>query len=225
MASSLDNPVLASLTGSQTRFAEREGDAARYEDDVAPFAGLADGAWDDLAAVAGPGEVVTLAGWSGTAPEGWEVLMRIPGVQLVDDGVAGREEPEAVRLTAADVPEMLDLVARTEPGPFRKRTIELGTYLGIRSGGALVAMAGERMRPPGFTEISAVCTDPAHRGQGLATRLVLALVAGIRARGETPFLHASAANIGAIGLYEALGFRKRRDLLFASLRVPDARNA
>ena len=87
-------------------------------------------------------------------------------------------------LGAADVPEMLDLVERTQPGPFLARTVELGTYLGIRRDGRLVAMAGERLHPPGFTEISAVCTDAAYRGQGLATRLVRAVAAGIRRRGR-----------------------------------------
>jgi predicted GNAT family acetyltransferase len=116
---------------------------------------------------------------------------------------------------------MLDLVARTRPGPFLPRTIELGTYLGIRRGGALVAMAGERLRPPGWTEISAVCTDPAHQGQGLATRLVHAIAAVIRDRGETPFLHASADNTGAISLYESLGFRLRRTLDFCALTLPE----
>src|SRR2546423_8020400 len=121
MASPLDNPVFAALSGPRAHLADRAGDAARYEADVAPFAGLADGAWDDLAAGAGPGQVVTLADQPDRAPAGWDVVMRIPGVQVVNDGVAGRYEPEAVPLTAADVPEMLDLVARTEPGPFRKR--------------------------------------------------------------------------------------------------------
>ncbi|NKQ53944.1 GNAT family N-acetyltransferase [Amycolatopsis sp. K13G38] len=220
MPSPLDNPVLASLTGPHARFADARGGAARYDTDISPFLGMAEDAWDDVAALVGPGGVALLAGWPGTAPDGWEVLSAMPGVQLVADGVAGEDEPEAVRLTTADVPEMLDLVARTEPGPFRKGTIELGTYLGIRRGGALVAMAGERMHPPGFTEISAVCTDPAVRGQGLATRLVLALVARIRARGETPFLHAAATNTGAIRLYEALGFVLRREPVFAALRAP-----
>ena len=107
-------------------------------------------------------------------------------------GLAVRADPEAVRLGPADVPEMLDLVARTQPGPFLPRTITSGTYLGIRRGGALVAMAGERMRPPGWGEISAVCTDPAHRGQGLAGRLVRAVGAVVRERGDVPFLHAAA---------------------------------
>jgi ribosomal protein S18 acetylase RimI-like enzyme len=153
-------------------------------------------------------------------PAGWKVVLSIPGVQLVDVGVAVAPDDEAVSLGAPDVPEMLDLVARTEPGPFLPRTIELGTYLGIRRGGALVAMAGERLHPPGWTEISAVCTDPAYRGHGLATRLTLAVAAGIRARGETPFLHAAASNVNAIRLYESLGFRFRRDVLFSAARVP-----
>ena len=118
--------------------------------------------------------------------------------------------PESARLTAADVPEILDLIARTRPGPFRPRTIELGSYPGIRQDRALVAMAGERMRPPGWTEISAVCTDPAYRGRGPATSLVRAVAAGIRARGETPFLHTAASNAPAIRLYESIGFRLRR---------------
>jgi len=97
--------------------------------------------------------------------------------------------------------------------------VELGSYLGIRRGGALVAMAGERLHPPGWTEISAVCTDEAWRGFGFASRLVRTLAAGIRARGETAFLHAVADN-PAIGLYEALGFRLRRGTVFLAARVP-----
>lgn len=117
---------------------------------------------------------------------------------------------------------MLDLVARTRPGPFLPRTIELGTYLGIRREGALVAMAGERLHPPGWSEISAVCTDESVRGQGLATRLLLAVSHEIRERGETPFLHAAADNIHAVRLYESLGFRLRRRTAFLAALVPEA---
>jgi predicted GNAT family acetyltransferase len=125
-----------------------------------------------------------------------------------------------VRLGPADVPEMLDLTARTRPGPFLPRTYELGAYLGIRRDGALVAMAGERLKPPGWTEISAVCTDDAWRGHGFASALIRVLVAGIRARGETAFLHAVATNTGAIRLYEAMGFELRRTTVFRALRTP-----
>ena len=146
--------------------------------------------------------------------------MDLDGVQLVDAGVAAEPAPDAVRLGVADVPEMLALVARTRPGPFLARTVELGTYLGIRRDGELVAMAGERMHPPGWTEISAVCTAAEYRGHGLATRLVRALVHDIRERGETPFLHAAGSNVHAIGLYESLGFRLRRRTTFAAFRAP-----
>jgi len=179
-------------------------------------------AWADLAALVGPGGVAVVPGAPAQAPPGWEPVGAIPGVQMDGSGLDAAPEPEAVVLGAADVPEMLELVARTRPGPFLTRTIALGTYLGIRRGGALVAMAGERMRPPGWTEISAVCTDQAYRGQGLAARLVRAVAAGIRERGDVPFLHAAADNHTGIRLYERLGFTYRRDVLFGALRAPVA---
>ncbi|WP_367128018.1 GNAT family N-acetyltransferase [Saccharothrix sp. HUAS TT1] len=223
MVSPLDNPAWTSLTGPHARFAERHGQLLRYPPDVAPFVAIPDEPddrlWADLSTLVGPGGVVPVT-TALTPPAGWEPVERVDAVQLVDDGVVATEDAEAVPLGPADVPEMLELVARTQPGPFRERTVELGGYLGIRRGGALVAMAGERMRPPGWAEISAVCTDPAHRGRGLATRLVHAVAAGIRARGERPMMHASASNTAAIRLYESLGFRVRVEVDFVLLRVP-----
>ncbi|MEV6612395.1 GNAT family N-acetyltransferase [Streptomyces sp. NPDC051051] len=221
----LDNPALASLTGPHSRFAERHGRLLRYPVDMSPWLALPDDPdaddWADLAALAGPGGEVPLLGFHGEVPAGWETTQRIEGVQFVDDGLAAAPDAEAVRLGPADVPDMLDLVARTRPGPFERRTVELGTYLGIYREGALVAMAGERLHPPGWTEISAVCTDPAVRGQRLATRLILAVAHGIRERSETPFLHTGAANTGAIRLYESLGFRLRRRTAFLAARAPE----
>jgi len=220
----LDNPVWAALNGPHAHLARRHGQAARYPADVSPFAGVAtrpeDSLWSDLARITDPGETVALPGWDVPPPPHWPVLMRLPGVQFVGSAVHGAEDAEAERLTPHAVPEMLDLVERTRPGPFLRRTITMGSYLGIRRRGRLVAMAGERIHPPGITEISAVCTDPAHRGQGLATRLVLAVAAGIRARGEVPFLHTVADNTGAIRLYLALGFHARRETIFQVLRAP-----
>ncbi|MFJ4686781.1 GNAT family N-acetyltransferase [Streptomyces sp. NPDC088789] len=225
----LDNPALAALTGPHAHFAERRGRVLRYPVDVSPWLALPDDPgpqdWADLVALTGPGAEVPLLGHLGPVPEDWEITFRAEGVQLVDDGVATAPDPEALRLGPADVPEMLDLVRRTRPGPFLPRTIELGTYLGIRREGRLVAMAGERLHPPGWTEISAVCTDPSARGEGLATRLVLAVAHGIRERGETPFLHTGAANTGAIRLYEQLGFRLRRTTAFMAARSPQRTGA
>jgi ribosomal protein S18 acetylase RimI-like enzyme len=219
----LDNPVLSSLAGPHARFAERRGNVLRYPVDVSPFLALPEhpdaADWADAAALAGPGALVALAGVRVPAPDGWQVTLIGEGVQMVEAGVEAAADGEAVRLGPGDVPEMLELAGRTKPGPFLPRTVELGSYLGIRRGGALVAMAGERLHPPGWTEISAVCTDDAWRGLGFASRLVRALVAGIRARGETAFLHAVADN-PAIGLYEALGFRLRRGTVFSAARAP-----
>lgn len=226
-AAPLDNPVWAALTGPHRAFAETApgGLAARYLPAANPFAALGDpadpAAWADLAALIGPDEPVWLTGLP-TPPPDWTAVRVVPGVQLDGRGVRTEAAPEAVRLGPEDVAEMTELVELTEPGPFLPRTIELGTYLGIRHGGRLVAMAGERMHPPGWTEISAVCTHPDHRGKGLAGRLVRAVAAEIRGRGETPFLHAAAENTNAVRLYESMGFTLRREPVFIGLRTPAA---
>jgi ribosomal protein S18 acetylase RimI-like enzyme len=218
MSHPLDNPVLASLAGPHARFALAEGRAARYPADMSPFCALPDNPdaadWAAAARLVRPGETVLFPAQDRPAPSGWEPVWAGEGVQLTAEGLAGRPDPEAVPLGAADVPDLLALTGRTQPGPFLARTVELGRYLGIRRDGELVAMAGERLRPPGWTEISAVCTAAAWRGHGLAGRLTLAVAAGITARGDTPFLHAIATNANAIRLYEQLGFRYRRDVLF-----------
>jgi len=219
----LDRPSWAALTGPHARFARVVGYAARYEPDVAPFFALENAAdrrcWDDLATLAGPGTELSI---SATPPAGvnWEIRGTRGVLQLVGAAAPAVPDPEATVLTAEDVPEMIDLVRRTEPGPFGPRTIELGTYLGIRRDGRLVAMAGERIRPPGWSEISAVCTDPAFRGRGLAARLVLAVAAEIYDRGERPFLHTMAANAPANRLFMSLGFVRRKEHRTVLLRVP-----
>ncbi len=223
MTHPLDNPVLASLTGAHARLAQNQGRAARYPADVSPFCALPGEPdhvdWTDAARLVSPGELVLFPALRATPPpEDWEVLGLGEGVQLVAEGLDARPDDEAVTLGPADVQDMLSLAERTKPGPFLPRTIELGAYLGIRRDGELVAMAGERLRPPGWTEISAVCTDPAWRGHGFASRLTGAVAAAIIARGDVPFLHAIAANVTAVRLYKDLGFTHRRDVQFPFLR-------
>ncbi|MFI0977212.1 GNAT family N-acetyltransferase [Streptomyces sp. NPDC021093] len=223
----LDNAAWAALTGPHAHLAERVGRAARYPVDVAAFTALEDPAdpraWDDLARLVGPGADTAVTGVpDGSVPDGWRTEQSVEGVQLVDTSLHAEPAPEAVRLGPADVPEVLELIALTKPGPFLPRTVELGTYLGIRDHGRLIAMAGERLHPPGWTEISAVCTHPDWRGRGLATRLVRAVAAGIRERGETPFLHTAASNTAAIRLYESIGFTLRRHNRFLLVRAPGA---
>jgi ribosomal protein S18 acetylase RimI-like enzyme len=225
----LDNPVRSSLTGPHARFAQRLGSVLRYPPDVCPFLAMPDepGAadWAAAAALVGPGGLLPLADVQAPPPADWEIDFLSEGVQLTGDGVTGAADPEAMPLGPADTPEMLSLTGLTNPGPFLRRTIEMGNYLGLRYDGVLVAMAGERLHPRGWTEISAVCTDAAWRGRGLASRLVLAVAAGITARGETPFLHALASNVTAIRMYEKLGFRLRKPTVFSVARVPEAQGA
>lgn len=140
---------------------------------------------------------------------------------MIGPDVAGLPDAEAVVLTDADVPEMLELVQLTQPGPFEERTIDFGGYLGFRRDGRLAAMAGRRLHPDGWVEISAVCTHPDFQRQGLASRLVLAVAHGIQQDGLLPFLHVRATNEGAIRVYENLGFSVRRHFLFEQLRSPE----
>jgi ribosomal protein S18 acetylase RimI-like enzyme len=218
----LDNPVRGSLTGVHAGLALTSGRVARYQADVGPFAALPDDPgpadWADLGRLLVPGESVACPVERLSPPAGWELEWLGDGVQLVATSLDARPDTDAVELGPGDVPDMLALTARTKPGPFLPRTIELGRYLGIRRDGELVAMAGERLRPPGWTEISAVCTDSAWRGHGFASRLTLAVAAGITARGEMPFLHAVTTNVSAVRLYRELGFTVRREVVFPLLR-------
>ncbi|MGB3770728.1 MAG: GNAT family N-acetyltransferase [Rhodococcus sp. (in: high G+C Gram-positive bacteria)] len=221
--SPLDDPIRSSLTGAHARFAVWRGRIGRYIPEVTGFVGhppvLDAQDWSDLAALMEPGETVALRGDGIDPPAGWIVTDTIGLLQYDGSALDVAPEPAAQVLTTADVPEMIELVQRTKPGPFGPRTIEMGTYIGVREGGALIAMAGERMHPTGWTEISAVCTDPAFRGQGLASRLMRAVGHGIRERGEVPFLHTSTTNTRAIALYDTLGFVLRHKTTLTIVKV------
>jgi ribosomal protein S18 acetylase RimI-like enzyme len=225
----LDNPAYASLCGAHARFAQVRGGARRYLADVAPFLGLPSPPsaqdWRDAADLVAPGTFVAGRYGGAELPEGWRAVQSFDLVQMIEERVTGVDCAEAVPLGGVDVPEVLELVAQTEPGPFLPRTIELGNYLGIRRDGALVAMAGERFHLDGWTEISAVCTRPDHRGQGLASQLMGALIKGIRRRSERAFLHVVSTNTGAIRLYEELGFRVRQTATLTVVTREELRDA
>jgi GNAT superfamily N-acetyltransferase len=222
----LDNPGWHSLTGAHKHFAEMiDGLAARYQPEVGAFSALPDevspGSWDALRTLVGPGGgAVVFRRVELPVPVGWSVVMRMTTRQMLGPPVESVDDKFDV-LGADDVPAMLELVALTRPGPFFARTHQLGTYLGQRDdSGALVAMAGERMRCGGWSEISAVCTHPTHRGQGLASRLVQAVGARAVARDELPMLHVLAENTSAISVYESLGYTTRMTFEVVVLQAP-----
>lgn len=228
MANPLDNPVWHTLRGPRTDLAEqvRGGTALRFSSEISIFAAVEhfdDDAWAAQAELVGPGGVVFLFRDQVPAPpEGWTELMRIPTLQLVAGDLAPAPDAAIVTLGDADVEEMLALTKLTEPGPFLPRTHELGTYVGVKQAGRLVAMAGERFQMPGWTEISAVCTHPDARRQGLGAALSLRVAQNIRKRGDEAFLHVIETNESALLLYESIGFRIRRMMDVVALQWGDA---
>ncbi|WP_051198755.1 GNAT family N-acetyltransferase [Gordonia shandongensis] len=220
----LDDPFTAALDTRQARFAQRRGRITRFDPRVSVFYGhplvMTDADWADTAALAGPGATVGLRDLHSPIPRGWDLVETFDLVQYSGAGVVGAPDPDAVLLGTDDVPEMAALVDLTRPGPFLPRTVELGDFLGHRDGGGrLVAMAGMRLRVPGWVEISGVCTHPDARGQGRARRLIAAVAYRIVAGGDTPFLHTTADN-PATRLYESMGFVLRSEVPLQIVRVP-----
>jgi predicted GNAT family acetyltransferase len=209
----LDRPAWTSLHTRQRALARGSGDALRYDSDFAVFAAIGDEHSASLSAlgalIAATGPAIVLQKDALPPVPGTRVEKHRMGVQMVAETLSGASEIDFLELGDPDAAEMLALATLTEPGPFFARTHRLGDFIGIRDQGRLVAMAGERMKPDGFTEVSGVCTHPDWRGRGYAGGLMRVVAARILARGETPFLHAYADNRGAIALYESLGFRMR----------------
>jgi predicted GNAT family acetyltransferase len=154
-----------------------------------------------------------------TPPAEFKILLAETGEQMIGTPAASSiRDVEIVTLGADDVPAMMELTKLTNPGPFAPRTHELGTFLGIRIDGQLVAMAGERMKPANYTEMTAVCVHPSHRGRCYAQVLLAAISRQIAARGEIPFLHVFSNNTSAIALYRRQGMEIRRRLYVTVLQ-------
>jgi GNAT superfamily N-acetyltransferase len=217
MSEPLDNPVWHALTGAHARFAFGRGAARHYPRDIAPFSAIAEptaAAYRDLAADLPPGLEARLFRPTDEAiPPGWETISARPIVQMVADGTM--PEPAAmdsiVPLGEADAEDMLALAEAARPGPFGRRTVLLGHFVGVRRDGRLVAMAGERFRLAGYVELSAICVRPDWRGKGFGKGLTRYLAHRARAHGEIPVLHVFPEN-PAMMVYARLGFRERSRL-------------
>jgi len=222
----LKNVIWQALNTRQSHFAESSGSARRFMREVTSLCAFAepnDDGYADLASLAGVNGTAAIFLDRPYAPRAaWEYIVGAPLLQMICDNGHGSpplgSSAKMLELGDKDSPEMLELTALTKPGPFGPRTHELGYYAGIRDNGKLVAMAGERLKVPGFTEVSAVCTHPDHLGKGYAAALMTEVMRAIRDRGETPFLHVRADNARAIAIYERLGFRTAWEGHFAVLR-------
>ncbi len=235
----LDNVIWQALTTRQTHCAEICGEARWFLRDItllSAFREPSNKGYDSLAELAGPGGTAALFLDEPYRPRpGWELIAGPPLLQMVFENGSLPASPAPANSTLLelgkkDSPEMVDLATLTTPGAVGTRTHEMGAYLGIRNrvgdrldervneNGKLVAMAGERLKVPGHTEVSAVCTHPEHTGRGYAGMLMMEVMRRILARGETPFLHTREDNLRAIALYQRLGFRTRLRSHLALLR-------
>ena len=214
MKHSLDRPIWSALTKRHEAFAECDGLARRYRPSIVPFAATAADDADSLGALARllpPRETAVLVQADEIIlPPEVSAISTAPLVQMIAEQSMPAASDERIRqLTKDDAAEMLALASLTKPGPFTLEALSLGDFWGISIDGRLAAMAGERMKQPGYSELSGVCTHPDFRGAGLA-RLLSVFVAGrIAARGEIAYLHAYDSNAAAIRLYESIGFRLR----------------
>ena len=210
----LDRPAWNALTTRQAEFADGGVLARRFRPDLIPFAAARDNSTEAVAALGAlprPGEHMTLAElYEPTVPPGFVAFIAAPIVQMLPARTpAPVEDTRIERLTEADAAEMLELATLTKPGPFTLKAQALGEFHGVRIDGRIAAMAGERMKQEGYSELSGVSVHPDFRGRGLARLLSVFITHRILARGETPYLHAWASNTPAIALYESIGYATR----------------
>ena len=220
------NPVWHALQTTHRRFAVINGAACRYPADVAPFAAVAapsDASLRQLHELLNPGESVWLIGNRYPQVPSLSVEETSDCLQMILPKEVMPPAPtiELAPLSDENAQEMLDLTNRAFPGFFRKRTNEMGAYLGARSAGELVAMGGERLRLDGYAELSGICTHPAYRGKGLATSILWQLARNHRRDGLVSWLHVGIANANAIALYTQLGFRTVRKVILHRLLRTD----
>lgn len=216
----LDRPIWSALATRHQAFAQGDNLAKRYRPSIVSFAATAADDPESLQALGRlipPYESAILVQADAIAlPARFSVISTAALVQMIAEPPLQIVSDERVqRMTREDAAEMLALASITKPGPFTLEALNLGDFWGVRIGGRLVAMAGERMKQPGYTELSGVCSHPEFRGGGLGRLLSLFVASQIMARGEIPYLHAYASNAAAIGLYESIGFRLRSTMNMA----------
>ncbi|WP_454803060.1 GNAT family N-acetyltransferase [Mucilaginibacter phyllosphaerae] len=214
----LDNPIYNALLSGSKHLAVTGNDVSFFKRDTAPFAATANNSATELAAleelITESGAYVFFSPQEIKFPTHWQLLRRFDMLQMVYEGlVLDENQPKVINLDDSHVPQMMALTELTKPGPFLPRTVDFTNYTGIFDEDELVAMAGHRMQPSPYTEISAVCTHPGHLGKGYAGIILRAQIKRIIHAGNIPFLHVLADNYSAISVYERIGFKTRRPIL------------
>lgn len=215
----LDNPIFNALATGNQHLSNGNTQIKYFSKEVAPFVGLKNNSAENFQALyellPQEGPFVFVSVEETQPPSPWQVLAAIPGYQMIYNGDdLPVDESSLIRLTDEHIPQMLELTSLTNPGPFAQRAIDFGHYMGVFEGDKLAAMAGQRMNPLPYAEISAVCTHPDYTGKGYARQLMAYHINRIKAEGNIPFLHVRADNDRAIAVYKSLGFEIRSAVYF-----------
>lgn len=217
----LKNPVWEALTSRQIHFNTGSNVLKYFHASVSPFVALRTWNKKDLKELitnipTGRSFSVMIAKQI-ELPAEMEIVFTTPLYQMYCPQLKPVKSPKITfrNLQNTDVPQILELTEKTKPGPFYDRTIELGNYIGIFRKHKLVAMAGERLKLNGYTEVSAICTDPDWLGKGYASFLSSTVSEQIISEGNIPFLHVRTDNDRAIDVYKKLGFQICNDVYFA----------
>ncbi|WP_276090374.1 GNAT family N-acetyltransferase [Pedobacter sp. JY14-1] len=223
----LDNPIWSALCSDNSALGSGTDQVKLFDLDIAPFGAVKEDTPENFRELYNRTEsnrvVVMFSPKANLDTLPFETIAKIPGYQMVFEGILPKAivGSDPVSLADEDVPAMLALTQLAQPGPFTERTIAFGGYKGIFEGNILVAMAGQRLKSGGYTEISAVCTHPEHSGKGYARSLIHSVIRDIVATGNTPYLHVRTDNARAVALYHRLGFRIRTDICFYVLKGLD----
>jgi ribosomal protein S18 acetylase RimI-like enzyme len=214
----LDNPAFNALNTGNKALSKGNEQAKYFPGEISPFSGLAKNTPENFKTLYDVAPINSVFGFITPneimMPTPWDILQRMDVLQMVCETPARQVEAneQIVPLGDEHIPAMLDLTKLTNPGPFAQRTIDFGHYCGVFDGDKLVSMAGQRLNPTPYAEISAVCTHPDYLGRGYSALLILNQVHRVKAAGEIPFLHVLSSNTRAINLYQSLGFLTRKEV-------------
>ena len=214
----LDNPIWSALTTGSFKFSHGTDNCRFIDREMGFFAGLPsydlEGMNTLLSACEVGQRVILFPPDHLPTTEGWIVHNNRPLLQMVysEEKPLSTPQGKLEDLKGNHVPSMLTLTELTKPGPFLTRTLDFGGYVGAMDGERLMSMAGRRLSPDPYVEISAVCTHPDYLGKGLSSQVMTQVMKGVLEEQKIPFLHVYPDNAPAVRVYEKLGFKPRTTL-------------
>lgn len=213
----LDNPVWNAVSEIHSRFSIDYNGTKFYNTDYCPFGGFIDieSTKEATFQYSSLTNSFFIVGIQPALPDSLKIEKELVCLQMIiSQKIELPIDAEIVELTKDHNEALCNLVNLVQPGYFKNKTPFLGDYFGIFKNQQLIAITGERMKMTNFTEVSAIITHPDHTGKGYAKQLIAHVVNRIFDQNKIPFLHVVESNIGAIKLYEKLGFVTRRKMSF-----------